>query len=143
MENEKPLSMCWFGSYQPYATSVVHVPEQEISPREIDKERLIFIWDKYMKFQNLLELIEDPVPWSPALIDEYYRDWEKIDERNLRPKLVKKKGTRCLGAVLLTSRLTNEQLEPLIEEYKKQGYQLKKINALIGDLTREVLAFLP
>jgi len=73
MEKEDALTMCWFGSYQPYATSVVHVPEQEISPSEIDKEDLIFIWDKYMKSDVLTKLLGNPVPWSPALLEGYVR----------------------------------------------------------------------
>ena len=35
---EKPLTMCWFGFYQPYATSIVHSPKQEISPKEVETE---------------------------------------------------------------------------------------------------------
>ena len=142
-ENNHPLTMCWFGTYQPYATSVVHVPEQEISPKEIDTDDLIFIWDKYMKFPNLLDLLGEPIPWSPALIDGYARDWVKKDERIHVPILVNKPGARCLGAVLLTSRLSMDQLEPLVDDYRNRGYELKKIQALVGDLSREVLAFLP
>ena len=142
-ENEHLLTMCWFGTFQPYATSVVHIPEQEISPKEIDAEDLVFIWDKYMMFSNLLDLVGEPIPWSPALIDGYARDWVKKDERIYVPILVKKPGARCLGAVLLISRLSNEQITPLVEDYRNRGYELKKIHALVGDLSREVIAFLP
>jgi len=41
------------------------------------------------------------------------------------------------------SRVTQIELNPLIEDYKKRGYSLKKANGLVGDLNREVLAFLP
>lgn len=142
-EEEKPLTMCWFGTFQPYATSVVHVPEQEISPKEIDTENLIFIWDKYMKSPNLDELLGVSVPWSPAVIDGYAREWDKVDEKVFEPILVEKPGGRCLGAVLLVSRLTEDQLKPLIDDYRERGYELKKEQALIGDFSREVLAFLP
>ncbi len=143
MEKEDDaLTMCWFGSYQPYATSVVHVPEQEISPNEIDKQDLIFIWDKYMKADVLTNLLGKPVPWSPALIEGYVRKWNKHD-KNFSCDLVQKKDGKCLGAVLLVSRVTRVDLDPLIEDYKIRGYSLKKVNILVGDLTREVLAFLP
>lgn len=143
MENEEDaLTMCWFGSYQPYATSVVHVPEQEISPREIDKQDLIFIWDKYMKADVLTNLLKKPVPWSPALIEGYARDWKK-QAKNYTCELVQKKDGKCLGAALLVSRVTQVDLNPLIEDYKRRGYSLKKFNVLVGDLKREVSAFLP
>ena len=141
-KEEDALTMCWFGSYQPYATSVVHVPEQEISPNEIDKEELIFIWDKYMKSDVLTNLLGKPVPWSPALIEGYVRKWNKQD-KNYSCGLVQKKDGKCLGAALLVSRATRADLNPLIEDYKHRGYFLKKVNILVGDLTREVFAFLP
>ena len=141
-KEEGALTMCWFGSYQPYATSVVHVPEQEISPSEIDKQDLIFIWDKYMKADVLTNLLGKPVPWSPALIEGFGREWDK-HEKTYNSKLVQKKDGKCLGAVLLVSRLTQVDLNPLIEDYKNRGYSLKKFNILVGDLKREVSAFLP
>lgn len=141
-KEENTLTMCWFGSYQPYATSVVHVPEQEISPGEIDKRDLIFIWDRYMKSDVLTILLGKPVPWSPALIEGYVREWNKKD-KNYTCELVPKKNSKCLGAVLLVSRVTKVDLNPLIEDYKNRGYSLKKVNVLVGDLTREILGFLP
>lgn len=141
-KEENPLTMCWFGSYQPYATSVVHVPEQEISPSEIDKQELIFIWDRYMKSDILTNLLGKPVPWSPALIEGYVREWKK-DGKNYTCDLMKKKDSKCLGAVLLVSRVTKVDLNPLIEDYKNRGYSLKNLKVLVGDLTREVSAFLP
>ncbi len=141
-KEEEPLTMCWFGSYQPYATSVVHVPEQEISPSEIDKQDLVFIWDKYMKSDVLTNLLGKSVPWSPALIEGYAREWNK-HEKNYICELVQKKDGKCLGAVLLISRLNEGELNPLIEDYKNRGYFLKKFNVLVGDYNREVLAFLP
>lgn len=141
-KEEDALTMCWFGSYQPYATPVVHVPEQEISPSEIDKQELIFIWDRYMKSDVLTNLLGKPVPWSPALIEGYFREWNK-HERNYTCELVQKKDGKCLGAVLLVSRLSKVDLNPLIEDYKNRGYFLKKFSVLVGDLTRDVLAFLP
>ena len=142
-EDENTLTMCWFGVWQPYATSVVHVPAQEISPNEIKQENLIFIWDKYMKAPNISELIGEPIPWSPALVEGYSREWNKLEDGKFIPKILKKSNGKCMGAVLLTSRLTDTQIQPLIKDYKQRGYELKKINALIGDLNREVLAFLP
>ena len=141
-EEEQPLTMCWFGFYQPYATSIVHVPAQEISPDEVDKKDLVFIWDKYMKADVLSDLLGTSVPWSPALIKGYSREWKKEDRRFIC-ELVQKEGGECLGAVLLISRLSEGQLNPLVERYKVRGYSLKKAKVLIGDLTREILAFLP
>ena len=135
--------MCWFGLYQPYATSVVHVPEQEISPNEIEKKDLVFIWDKYMKSDTLYELLRIPIPWSPALIKGYSREWKKKENGGYTCELVQKKFGECLGAVLLISRLSEGQLNPLIEDYKIRGYSLKKVKILIGDLTRDILSFLP
>ncbi len=135
--------MCWFGLYQPYATSVVHVPEQEISPNEIEKKDLVFIWDKYMKSDTLYELLRIPIPWSPALIKGYSREWKKKENGGYTCELVQKKFGECLGAVLLISRLSEGQLNPLIEDYKIRGYSLKKAKILIGDLTRDILSFLP
>ena len=143
LEGESTLTMCWFGVWQPYATSVVHVPAQEISPNEIKQENLIFIWDKYMKAPNITEFIGEPIPWSPALVEGYSRKWDKQEDGKFIPNIIKDSNGKCMGAVLLTSRLTEAQLDPLIEEYKNRGYELKKINALIGDLNREILAFLP
>ncbi len=142
-EEENSLTMCWFGVWQPYATSVVHVPAQEISPKEIKQEKLIFIWDKYMKAPNITELIGEPVPWSPALIEGYSREWNKQEDDKFIPKLIKDTNGKCIGAALLTSRLTEPQLQPLIEDFEIRGYGLKMINAHIGDLNREILAFLP
>lgn len=142
-KEEQPLTMCWFGFYQPYATSIVHIPEQEISPNEIDEKDLIFIWDKYMKADLLTDLLNYPVPWSPALIEGYSREWKKRDNGLYTVNLVKRKMGKCLGAVLLTSRLTEEQLKPLIDKYKKNGYSLQKTKVTIGDHTRDVPAFLP
>lgn len=141
-KEEDSLTMCWFGSYQPYATSVVHVPEQEISPSEIDKQDLIFIWDKYMKSDVLTNLLGKPVPWSPALIEGYAREWNK-HEKNYICELIQKKEGKCLGVVLLVSRLNESDLNPLVEDYKNREYFLKKFNVLVGDFSREVLAFLP
>lgn len=143
LEEVSHLTMCWFGVWQPYATSVVHVPAQEISPKEISQEKLIFIWDKFMKAPNINDLLGTPVPWSPALIEGYSRKWIKMDDGKHVPELIGDSNGKCVGAVLLTSRLTEEQLIPLIEDYKIRGYELKTFNALIGDLDREVLAFLP
>ena len=143
IEQENHLTMCWFGVWQPYATSVVHVPTQEISPKEISKEKLIFIWDKFMKAPNINDLLGTPVPWSPALIEGYGRKWIKNDDGKYIPELKEDSNGRCVGAVLLTSRLTEGQLKPLIEDYKIRGYELRTHNALIGDLDREVVAFLP
>ena len=142
-EEENALTMCWFGVWQPYATSVVHVPAQEISPNEIKQEKLIFIWDKYMKAPNISDLVGVPIPWSPALVKGYSRKWNKQEDGKFIPELIKNSNRKCMGAVLLTSRLNEVQLKPLIEDYKRRGYELKKINALIGDLEREILAFLP
>ena len=142
-EEEKPLTMCWFGTFQPYATSVVHVPEQEISPNEVDKEDLVFIWDKYMKLDVLSDLLGTPVPWSPPLIKGYSREWKKQEDGRFTCELVQKESGECLGAVLLISRLSEGQLNPLVEDYKMRGYSLKKAKVLIGDLTRDILAFLP
>jgi len=141
-EEENALTMCWFGSYQPYATSVVHVPEQEISPSEVDKEDLIFIWDKYMKSDLLTDLLGTPVPWSPALIKGSSREWQKQENGSFNCELVQKQNGECLGAVLLISRLSEGQLNPLVKDYKIRGYSLKKAKVLVGDLTREVLGFL-
>ena len=142
-EEEKTLTMCWFGSYQPYATSVVHVPEQEISPSEVDKEDLIFIWDKYMKSDILTDLLGTPVPWSPALIKGYSREWKKREDGVFTCELIQKESGECLGAVLLISRLSEGQLNPLVEDYKIRGYSLKEVKVLIGDLMRDIFAFLP
>ena len=95
-----------------------------------------------MKSDVLTNLLGKPVPWSPALIEGYVREWNKHD-RNYTCELVQKNDGKCLGAVLLISRVTNVDLKPLIGDYKKRGYSLKKVNVLVGDLTREVLAFLP
>ncbi|TFG23654.1 MAG: hypothetical protein EU529_06850 [Promethearchaeota archaeon] len=142
-EEEQPLTMCWFGFYQPYATSIVHVPEQEISPNEVDKKDLVFIWDKYMKADILSDLLGTPVPWSPALIKGYSREWKKEEDGSFTCELVEKVFGECLGAVLLISRLSEGQLNPLVEDYKMRGYSLKQAKVLIGDLTREILTFLP
>ena len=143
LEEENPLTMCWFGVWQPYATSVVHVPAQEISPKEIKQENLIFIWDKYMKAPNITSLVGEPIPWSPALIEGYCRKWNKQENGKVIPELINDPNGKCIGAALLTSRLNESQLQPLVEDYESRGYGLKKINALIGDLDREILAFLP
>jgi hypothetical protein len=143
LEESNSLTMCWFGVWQPYATSVVHVPAQEISPNEIKQENLIFIWDKYMKAPNITDLIGMPVPWSPALVEGYSRKWNKQEDGKFIPDVIKDSNGHCMGAVLLTSRLTKTQLKPLVEDYEKRGYELKQINALIGDLNRDILAFLP
>lgn len=142
-EAERSLTMCWFGVRQPLATSVVHVPEQEISPNELEKGPLIFIWDKFMKSPEVTEIIGEPVPWSPAIINGYYRTWNEKDSGLFEPILIQKENETCLGAVLLTSRLKEQQLNPLVEHYKARGYTLKKITARVGDLKREILAFLP
>ena len=143
LDEESHLTMCWFGVWQPYATSVVHVPAQEISPKEISQEKLIFIWDKFMKAPNINDLIGTPVPWSPALIEGYRRKWIKKDDGKYVPELIEDSNGKCVGAVLLTSRLTESQLIPLVKDYKTRGYELKTFNALIGDLDRGILAFLP
>ncbi|NHI94333.1 MAG: hypothetical protein EAX96_17710 [Candidatus Lokiarchaeota archaeon] len=142
-EKERVLTMCWFGVRQPLATSVVHVPEYEISPKELEEGPLIFIWDKFMKAPNIIELLGESIPWSPALIDGFKRVWKEIKSGILNPELQKNVGGRCLGAVLLTSRLSDEQLKPLIKDYENRGYVLKEVDGLIGDLTRKILAFLP
>ncbi len=143
MAEEKELTMCWFGAKQPLATSVVHVPEHVISPDELETGPLIFIWDKYMKAPNITQLIGEPIPWSPALINGYERRW--VDDGNgiMHPELEKNEKGRCLGAVLLTSRTSDDKLQPLITNYEKRGYVLKKYNVLIGDLIREIRVFLP
>ncbi|MBD3193595.1 MAG: hypothetical protein GF317_00965 [Candidatus Lokiarchaeota archaeon] len=143
MTKEKPLTMCWFGFFTPYATSIVHVPEQVISPNEISKGELIFIWDKFMKSDVLNDLLGTPVPWSPALIRGYSRDWKENEDSSYECELVKNEGGQCLGAVLLISRLKENHLNPLIESYKSRGYSLKKHDILIGDLMRRITAFLP
>jgi hypothetical protein len=143
LEEKNSLTMCWFGVWQPYATSVVHVPAQEISPKEIKQEKLIFIWDKYMKAPNITNFIGTPVPWSPALVEGYSRKWNEQEDGKFSPEIIKESNGRCMGAVLLTSRLTETQLKPLVEDYEKRGYELKQINALVGDLNRDILAFLP
>jgi len=143
LAEENHLTMCWFGVWQPYATSVVHVPAQEISPKEIKQEKLIFIWDKYMMAPNITELIGEPIPWTPVLIEGYSRKWNNQEDGKFVPELIKDSNGKCIGAALLTSRLTEPQLKPLIEDYETRGYELKKIKALIGDLNREILAFLP
>ena len=143
MTKEEPLTMCWFGFFTPYATSIVHIPEQVISPSEIDKGDLVFIWDEFMKSDVLSNLLGTPVPWSPALIQGYYREWKKNDDGSYNCELVKNQKGRCLGAVLLITRLKEQQLSPLIENYEARGYSLKKSDILIGDLMREILAFLP
>ena len=79
-EDEILFTMCWFGFYQPYATSIVHVPEHVINPNEIDEKDLIFIWDKYMKADILFDLLGAPVPWSPALLEGYKREWIKKED---------------------------------------------------------------
>jgi len=135
--------MCWFGVKQPLATSVVHVPEHEISPKEIEEGPLIFIWDKFMKDPNIMELLGESIPWSPALIYGYKRIWKEVSPGILRPELQKDERGRCLGAVLLTSRSSDSKIQLLMDDYKNRGYILKKIEALVGDLTREVKAFLP
>ena len=142
-EKEKSLTMCWFGFYQPYATSIIHDPEQEISPKEIDTEDLIFIWDQYMKSDLLTELLGTPVPWSPAFLEGYSREWIKGENGIYKPRLIQKVMGKCLGAVILLSRVSEEQLEPLKDYYNKIGYVLKKIKVLVGDITRDILGFLP
>jgi len=142
-DKEEPLTMCWFGFYQPYATSVVHIPEQVISPKEIGSGELIFIWDKYMKADVLTALLGTPVPWSPALIEGYAREWVEKDDGSYTVNLLRKEMGTCLGAVLLISRLAEDQLNPLKQYYDKKGYVLKKVKALVGDLTRDILGFLP
>ena len=49
-------------------------------------------------------------------------------------------GPAGLTAAIYASR---GQLNPLVEDYKLRGYSLKKAKILIGDITREILAFLP
>ena len=142
-EKENPLTMCWFGFLQRWATSIVHVPEQEISPREIDQGDLIFIWDKFMKSDLLTNFLGFPVPWSPALIENYKRQWVEYDDGSLYPILTQESKGKCLGAVLLISRLSESDLKPLVDDYKKRGYILKKTDVLIGDITRDIPAFLP
>ena len=143
MSKENELTMCWFGFFQPYATSVVHVPEQVISPQEISEERLIFVWDKYMKSDMLTKLLKTPVPWSPALLKGYSREWQKKDDGTFTPKLVKKMDGKCLGAVLLLSRVNDKQIKSLVKSYHSRSYELKKTKVLIGDITRDIEAFLP
>ena len=143
MAEEKELTMCWFGVRQPLATPVVHVFEQVISPDELETGPLIFIWDKFMKAPNVTELIGEPIPWSPALIDGYERVWMNDGEGIIHPELKKNDKGRCLGAVLLTSRTSDGKLQYLIEDYEKRGYLLKKNKVLIGDLIREIPGFLP
>ena len=140
---EKELTMCWFGFWQPYATSIVHVPDQEISPKEIDEERLIFVWDKYMKSDMLTKLVRASIPWSPALIEGYSREWKQNKDGSYVPELIIKEGGKCLGAVLLLSRINDDQLRPLIKSYQNRGYVLKKAPILIGDIIREIESFLP
>jgi hypothetical protein len=77
------------------------------------------------------------------LIQGYSREWKKNDDGSYKCELVKSEKGQCLGAVLLISRLKKEQLNPLKEDYEKRGYSLKKSGILIGDLMREILAFLP
>ncbi len=144
IENEKNLfTMCWFGFYQPYATSIVHVTKHIISPNEIDEKDLIFIWDKYMKSDLLMDLLKNPVPWSPALLEGYKREWIKKKDGLFVPNLIKDIKGKCLGAVLLLSRISEDKLQPLINDYKNRGYFLKETSILIGDLVREIRAFLP
>jgi len=143
MTEEELLTMCWFGFYTPYATSIVHVPEQVISPSEVAEGDLVFIWDQYMKSDVLSTLLKTPVPWSPALIEGFAREWKKLEDGRYSCELVKDADERCLGAVLLLSRLKDQQLNRLIENYKKRGYTLKNAKVLVGDLIRDVLAFLP
>ncbi|MBY9008171.1 MAG: hypothetical protein KGD63_15635 [Candidatus Lokiarchaeota archaeon] len=142
-DNEKSLlTMCWFGFYQPYATSIVHVPTQEISPNEIKEDNLIFIWDKYMKSDLLTELLKTPVPWSPAYLNRYERKWIKKEDNTFHLELIKSESGGCLGAVILITRLSKEQLKPLIYDYEKRGYYLKETNVLVGDLNLKVNTFL-
>ena len=143
-ENEDHLlTMCWFGFYQPYATSIVHVPEHVISPKELNEKDLIFIWDKYMKSDLLTNLLRTPVPWSPAFLKGYKREWNESEDGTFIPELIKNELGNCMGAVLLISRLSKEQLQPLIKDYNKRGYFLKETNILIGDLSIKVKTFLP
>jgi hypothetical protein len=121
----------------------VHVPEQVISPTEVAEGDLVFIWDQYMKSDVLSNLLNTPVPWSPALIEGYAREWKKLNVGRYSCELVKDDKGRCLGAVLLLCRLKDQQLNPLIEDYKDRGYTLKNAKVLVGDLIREVSAFLP
>ena len=88
-EEENSLTMCWFGIWQSYATSVVHVPAQEISPNEIKQEKLIFVWDKFMKAPNITRLIGEPIPWSPALVEGYSRKWIKQEDGKYIPEIIK------------------------------------------------------
>lgn len=135
--------MCWFGFFQPYATSIIHDPEQEINPSEVDKENMIFIWDKYMKSDALSGFIGKAIPWSPALLEGYARKWSKGEDGKFRPELVKLKEGKCLGAALLVSRINDDDLKPLVQDYKNRGYDLKDTTILIGDLERKIHAFLP
>ena len=96
-----------------------------------------------MKSDLLTDILKTPVPWSPALIEGFSRDWRKKDDGMYVCDLVKKEHGKCLGAVLLISRLNENMLKPLIEDYEKRGYTLKKSKVLIGDITREIMAFLP
>jgi hypothetical protein len=142
-EEEHTLTMCWFGFLQRWATSIIHVPEQEISPKEIGQGDLIFIWDKFMKSDLLTDFLGTPVPWSPALIENYTRQWVEYDDGSLFPVLIQKSKGKCLGAVLLISRLSESDLKPLIDDYETRGYILKNTEVLIGDITRDIPAFLP
>ena len=143
-KNENYLfTMCWFGFYQPYATSIVHVPEHIISPKELNEKDLIFIWDKYMKADLLTNLLKISVPWSPAFLKGYERKWNKTEDGTFIPELIKNELGNCMGAVLLISRLSKEQLQPLINDYNKRGYFLKENSVLIGDLSIKVKVFLP
>jgi len=143
MAREKDLTMCWFGVRQPLATSVVHVPEQVINPDELITGPLIFIWDKFMKAPNVTELVGEPIPWSPALLEGYERKW--IDDGNgiTHPELLKKENGKCLGCVLLTTRTSDNKIQFLINDYEKRGYKLKEKEVLIGDLNRVIRVFLP
>jgi len=143
MAEEKELTMCWFGVRQPLATPVVHVPEHVISPDELETGPLIFIWDKFMKAPNVTELIGEPIPWSPALLDGYERVWVDEGSGIMHPELKKNDKGRCLGAVLLTSRTHEKKLQSLIIDHEKRGYVLKKHKVLIGDMIRDIPVFLP
>ena len=96
-----------------------------------------------MKAPNIIELLGESIPWSPALIDGYKRVWKDVSPGIVRPELEPDGKGRCLGAVLLTSRSSDAKLKPLIDDYERRGYVLKKHDVLIGDLTREILSFLP